>query len=72
MATDHAPSCPFCQAPWTDAMLAEFERFSTPGGCQCCHGEHGAETAGEVAVQPPVPVRDLCCEACGRAIYRKP
>jgi len=63
-----APACPFCQARWTAAMLDEFARFSAPGGCRCC----GGEQHDDAPTAPPVPQRDLCCETCGKAIYRKP
>ena len=66
-AHDHAavparrPDCPFCGVPWTEGMMAEYERFSTTS-CGCCgHGE---------AEAPPAPEHDLCCDACGKPIYR--
>jgi len=59
------PLCPFCQAAWTDGMVAEFERFSTGS---CCGGHHTAEDHVPLAL----PQRDLCCSACGKAIYLMP
>jgi hypothetical protein len=68
MTLDHTPACPFCHAPWTEAMLAEFARFSGPVGCRCCSGAHHKDEAPAL----PVPKRDLRCAECGHAIYRKP
>lgn len=56
------PECPFCGATWTGTMMAEYEQMSGP--CGCCGGEAHATSL-------PVPDRDLCCDACGRAIFRK-
>ena len=60
------PACPFCRAPWTDAMLEQLDAMSGPAGCSCCLGE-------PVVVHWPLPrpAADLCCAACGKAIYRK-
>ncbi len=56
------PACPFCGATWTEAMMAEYEQVS--GSCGCCGGEAHATPL-------PIPDRDLCCDSCGRAIFRK-
>jgi uncharacterized ParB-like nuclease family protein len=62
----HRPECPFCRAEWTDAMLDQFDAMTGTSSCACCAG-------GEVAATPlPVPVDDLSCDTCGRAIYLKP
>ena len=48
-------------------MLEHFDAMSTGGPCGCC-------VPGGAAVvnwPMPVPVSDLCCAACGQAIYRK-
>lgn|GEM_PF-1631323 len=68
------PRCPFCQAAWTEAMLDQYDALVDPNGCACCgsagmieHGEdhhHHEERA--------VPTTDLCCESCGKAIFRAP
>lgn len=58
-------TCPFCGAPWSEAMLAQLDRFTMPSGCACCGGAPGLH-----AVAPPLPTEDICCAACGRAIYR--
>jgi hypothetical protein len=64
--TDHRPSCPFCAAPWSDAMIAELGAMSSP--CSCCGGP-----ADVAAAEPlPMPSGDLCCATCGRAIYLNP
>jgi hypothetical protein len=64
--TDPRPRCPFCAAPWNDAMIAGFEAMSSP--CSCC----GGPAAEAPAAALPVPSEDLCCAACGRAIYLNP
>lgn len=63
-----APTCPFCQQSWTDAMLEEFARFSSAQSCHCCNDPHHAAEPAPL----PMPERDLCCDHCGKAIYRKP
>jgi hypothetical protein len=60
------PHCPFCDAPWTEAMLADLDRFTAPSSCACC-GEAPHDTS-----PLPEPEDDLCCASCGRAIYLKP
>jgi hypothetical protein len=64
--TDSRPACPFCAAPWSDAMLAQFAAMSSP--CSCC----GGPAAEEAQAPLPTPSEDLCCGACGRAIYLNP
>jgi hypothetical protein len=61
------PECPFCRARWTDAMLDQFDAMTGASSCACCTGG-----ATPQAVPLPVPTDDLCCAACGRAIYLKP
>jgi hypothetical protein len=46
-------------------MLAQFDRFSIPSSCACCGGAPALHSTSV-----PLPVEDLCCTACGRAIYR--
>jgi len=46
-------------------MLAQLDRFTVPSGCACCGGVPAVHAA--VA---PLPTEDICCAACGRAIYR--
>ncbi|MBN8830783.1 MAG: hypothetical protein J0G94_09190 [Sphingomonadales bacterium] len=68
------PSCPFCGAAWTETMLDQYDALLDPNGCACCgsagmveHGEdhhHHEERA--------VPTTDLCCESCGKPIFRAP
>lgn len=62
------PTCPFCQAPWTQAMTLQLERFSSSGGCRCC------SSTQDIAAAPALetPDSDLCCETCGKAIYLAP
>ena len=60
------PECPFCRAPWSDAMLDQFDAMTGSASCACCAGP-------AVAAKPvPVATEDLCCAACGRAIYLAP
>jgi hypothetical protein len=46
-------------------MLAQLDRFTVPSGCACCGG-----TPALHATAAPLPTEDICCAACGRAIYR--
>lgn len=64
MGETEGATCPFCGAAWSDAMLALLDRFTLPSGCACCGGAHVLDGAA------PLPTEDLCCTACGRAIYR--
>lgn len=52
------PLCPFCNAPWTDDMIAVEARSS--GGCETCG--YGATTSGTITIN---------CDSCGRLIYQK-
>ena len=62
------PTCPFCGAAWTAAMLAALDAATDPDTCACCGG---AEHRAQAAHPPRAPAtRDIACEACGRAIYR--
>lgn len=67
------PLCPFCGVPWTQAMVAQLEqqRRSHRPFCVCCVGLFDEEerVPGPMAV---LPAKDLCCESCGKAIYRAP
>lgn len=63
----NTPACPFCGAPWSAAMLEQYDRFTVASSCACCAGETHADLAPTPAPQPP---EDLSCTACGRAIYR--
>ena len=58
-------TCPFCGAAWSDAMLAQLDRSTVPSGCACCGGVPSQHI---VAATPES--EDICCAACGRAIYR--
>jgi hypothetical protein len=60
------PSCPFCGAAWSEEMLASFDRYSVAGSCGCCSG--GAHAGAPTQI----PTEDLCCESCGKPIYRAP
>ncbi|MEO6340107.1 MAG: hypothetical protein ABIO39_08730 [Caulobacteraceae bacterium] len=63
------PTCPFCAAPWTDAMLAQLDAMSGPGSCSCCAGLNWP-IHDPTPPPPTAPAGDLCCAACGKAIYR--
>ena len=58
------PTCPFCDAPWTDDMLDLLDSMTGSTSCGCC-------APGLTLARWPIPTRDLCCEACGKAIYLK-
>jgi len=64
MGEGDGATCPFCGAAWSKDMLAQLDRFTVPSGCACCGGAPGAHAAA------PLPTEDICCAACGRAIYR--
>lgn len=67
------PTCPFCGAAWTDAMLDHLDAISMPTACSCCAGLswpiHAPDPEAKPA--PAEDLGDLCCAACGKAIYRK-
>lgn len=65
MSKGDGATCPFCGAAWSKDMLAQLDRFTVPSGCACCGGAPGAHAAAA-----PLPTEDICCAACGRAIYR--
>lgn len=50
--------CGFCNAPWTDEMIAELDSFSE--GCDSC----GYGTRVCISLK-------IVCKGCGRVIYRK-
>ena len=64
------PTCPFCAAPWTDAMLDQLDGMTGTASCSCC--VDGRWPVFQSAPPPPLPkpAGDLCCAACGKAIYR--
>jgi hypothetical protein len=66
----YRPTCPFCAAPWTDAMLAHLEAISRDPSCACCGGLAWPIHPPEPR-EPPPRLGDLCCSACGEAIYRQ-
>lgn len=70
-AKAHVPDCPFCGSAWTAAMIAHYDAMSTASSCACC-APHHAHGGHEPAVKAAVPVSDLCCDSCGRAIYQAP
>jgi hypothetical protein len=69
LADIETPLCPFCGAAWTAAMLDVLERHSSGAICACC-----AQPArpGNAATPLMLPAHDLCCDACGKPIYRAP
>ena len=60
--------CAFCDAPWSERMIAW---FGPEQGCACCGGTVMGHWPIKAA-PPPVPVGDLCCDACGKTLYRAP
>ena len=45
--------------------------FGPEQGCACCGGALLGHWPIKAA-PPPVPVGDLCCDACGKTLYRAP
>ena len=69
------PTCPFCGAAWTSGMLDQYDAMTDPNGCACCGaGSLGADSGAHdhlhESFERPRPVSDLCCDSCGRALYR--
>lgn len=64
--TETTPACPFCGAPWSTAMLEQYDRFTVASSCSCCTGEAHSHP-DHVRHEEP---EDISCSACGRAIYR--
>lgn len=64
-----APDCPFCGERWTPAMLALLDRFTHAAGCACCSAGSSRSVLPGLAESP---TRDLCCDHCGKPIYRAP
>ena len=64
------PTCPFCSASWTDAMMDQLDAITGDASCSCCIGVRWPIPMPEPDPEPPPPMEDLCCAACGRAIYR--
>ena len=58
-------TCPFCGVAWSASMLAQLDRFTVASDCACCGGAPSLHVPA-----PPLPTEDICCVACGRAIYR--
>lgn len=63
------PHCPFCGEPWTSAMLDLYAGMTDDSACGCCGG-HGGMEHDHAERDVELPDTDLCCEHCGRAIYR--
>lgn len=64
------PTCPFCAAPWTPAMIELFDSCTIPGGCACCVDGPGTHVlAWPIAPEPMPPSADIVCEACSKTIY---
>lgn len=61
------PLCPFCREPWTDSMMDQYDEMTGSPSCACC-----ASMPVVVHWPIPKPASDLCCAACGEAIYRAP
>jgi hypothetical protein len=65
------PTCPFCGAAWTDAMMDHLDAITGPSSCSCCAGLSWPIHEPEPEPSPAKELGDLCCAACGKAIYRK-
>jgi len=65
MSEGDGATCPFCGAAWSEDMLTQLDHFTMPSDCACCGGAPALHAAAA-----PLPTEDICCAACGRAIYR--
>jgi hypothetical protein len=61
------PTCPFCGAEWSHAMLASFDAMSHPSGCSCCVDPSAAPRTWKA-----VALDDIACTACKKTLYSKP
>jgi hypothetical protein len=70
----NAPACPYCGAAWTTAMLDMLNRYSVGAACACCVGQQHVESQHTEKPRSLIalPTQDLCCEHCGKPIYRAP
>jgi hypothetical protein len=50
-------------------MLAQLESQSSGVFCACCVGQ---PRPGHIAGPLQLPTQDLCCDSCGKPIYRAP
>lgn len=64
------PTCPYCAAAWSEAMLAALDRATMPSACACCNGETPGHRAGEA--ERELPRDDIACAACGKVIFAAP
>lgn len=66
---ERRPRCPFCEAPWTAAMMAQYDAATRPGcACGIDHGTVPPETLDHAPAA--LPTEDIACAACKRVIYR--
>ena len=71
MKQSSRPTCPFCGVPWGDEMIEHYESMTSQNDCACCAGPQ-ADRHSHSDRAPAIPVRDLCCTSCHRAIYLAP
>ncbi len=71
---DSGPHCVFCGAPWSAEMLRLYDAGSNGSVCSCC--VIFPDLDGMEAPVEPAPIEhialppELCCESCGRVLYR--
>jgi hypothetical protein len=68
---ENKPTCPYCAEPWSEAMLAAYDRFADHTSCSCS-AHAGSHVHGEDAREMEIPTEDLCCDSCGKPIYSAP
>jgi hypothetical protein len=61
------PTCPFCGAAWSDAMVASFDAMRHPSGCACC-----ADPEPVPRTWRAVALEDIVCASCNKTLYAKP
>lgn len=73
-STTALPRCVFCDAPWTAEMMRLYDAGNTGAGCACCvifpDFEDAAPPAEPAAKEHVALPPELCCESCGRVLYR--
>jgi len=60
--------CAFCDAPFSDQMMAW---LGPERPCACCEGRITGHWP-IAAPAPPKPTEDLACHACGKVLYLAP
>jgi len=65
------PRCVFCAAPWSAEMLRLYDAGANGASCSCCviFPDFDEPVAPAPLVHVELP-KELCCESCGRVLYR--